>query len=141
MIKLRVKLSHKLSSEGHMTIIIWWFQQKKRYINYKKSCLQLLNCKWIPITRNTSKITVVIELDLRRWKQMELCLKALGYFDQSKKVTQSCLCLWQQRRNVAALIPPPWASNPKLGSHPLELGSKEFLFPELFQSNRKYIRR
>lgn len=103
--------------------------------------MQLLNCKWIPTKRNTSKITVVIEIDIRRLEQMELCLKALWCFDQSKKVPQSCLCLWQQRKIGAALIPPPWASNPKLGSKPLELGSKEFLFPELFQSNRKYIRR
>lgn len=89
----------------------------------KKNHLKLLNCQWILTERNMSKITVMIEKDLRRWKQTELCLKALGYFDQSKKVPQSRLCLFQQGRNGAALIPPAWASNPQLGSNPLELGS------------------
>lgn len=81
------------------------------------------------------------EKDLRRWKQIELCLEALGHLDVSEKVSQSCSCLWQQGRNEAALLPPPWASNPKLGSNPLKPESKQFLFPEIFKSNRKYIRR
>lgn len=139
---LRAKLSHKLYSEVHMTIITRWFKLTKRNTDYKKSPLQFLNWKWILTKRNRSEITVMNEKEYGNrlsfaWKFWDI----LTF--KRKRLTATCACGSSDEMGLKEnpLIPPPRASNPKLSSDPLELGCKQFLFPELFKSIRKYVRR
>lgn len=142
---LRAKLSYKLYSEVHMAIITWWFQLTKRSIDYKKKSFAIskleMDTHWKKYIWNNTDDWKKISEDGNRlsfaWKFWDI----LTFQRKCLKATCACGSSEEMGLKENPLIPPPQALSPKLGSNPLELVYKQFLFPELFKSNRKYIRR